>query len=96
MKIIVNISDIDDGKWAWSDDMKTYNVIVEGNIAISNLKWKPKDGEVYYSVNFMEDSLVTDFYWYNDKYDNNLYRRGLVFKTKEEARKVAETMFNNF
>jgi len=53
-------------------------------------KWKPEVEEEYYTVDFMQDDWCGYNLWYGDNIDNNLYNRGLVFKTKEEAVKKAK------
>lgn len=59
--------------------------------------WKPNKGDEYWSV----DSIIPTFdnvyhlstwTWQGDKYDKRNYRYGNVFKTKQDAKRVAKAM----
>ena len=45
---------------------------------------KPKFGDTYWIIRI--DGSIFSHKWAGDDFDNNLYKRGLVFKTEEEAR----------
>ncbi len=51
-------------------------------------RWKPERNNVYYLIN-SEGSLET-YIWSNDTIDNRCFNFGNCFKTKEEARVMAE------
>lgn len=48
-------------------------------------RWKPKDGERYYSVSAVCDSGVQPLFWTDDPLDSVNYGMGNVFKTRAEA-----------
>ena len=60
---------------------------------IKKLPWKPVNGELYYTINFKcESGVISDSWTDNDNADNELYKRGLVFRTIEEAEKAFEKL----
>ena len=61
-------------------------------LALKNMRWKPKKSESYYTVAFTYEFNIVRSIWYNNKTDNILYNKGLVFKTKKEAIDVAQKM----
>ena len=48
--------------------------------------------EHYFVPDIMGKDLYTESYWLNDEIDRNLKKRGLVYKTKEEAIARAKEM----
>ena len=64
------------------------------SIAIGRMKWKPKEEELYYSIDFAQDDNVVTQPWNNDIVDKTLYEKNLVFKKKEEAKEAAEKILN--
>lgn len=54
--------------------------------------FKPNFGDDYYHPSLYDSNLAMSKTWLNDLWDNNLYNRGLVYRTKEEAQKVCEAM----
>lgn len=60
------------------------------SIAIDRLKWKPKKCETYWTIGLSDDTNTRTYRWLNDEQDNELYRKGLVFKTRKEAKRVAD------
>lgn len=73
-----------------------FNLSTGISIAIDRLKWKPKRDENYWTVNFSYKLNVLEYTWCNDSCDKEFYKKGLVFKTKEEAEKVAKIMLDSF
>lgn len=59
---------------------------------IKKLPWKPVNGELYYTINFKCESGVISDSWTDCGLDNMLRKRGLVFRTKEEAEKAFEKL----
>lgn len=57
-------------------------------------RWKPNIGDKYYYLDISGSSIVDFHIWGNDKIDNRLYERGLIFKTGEEATAIANKMLN--
>lgn len=53
-------------------------------------KWKPNNGEMYYFPDFGTDSLGSCLCWLGTETDKNLYNRGLVFQTIEDAIAMAK------
>ena len=66
--------------------------ILMGDIRIVKLPWKPKTGEKYYIPNIFNWNSYNYYLWVDDERDKELYKRGLVFKTKEEAIKMSKKM----
>ena len=63
-----------------------------GAARIVKLPWKPKKGELFYVPALETDSLGRCIRWLGTETDKNLYDRGLVFKTRAEAAKLAQRM----
>lgn len=63
-------------------------------VLIGQLKpvWKPKDHEVYYTISFFDEDPAELLEWGDRGWERGLLKRGLVFKTKEEAIACAEKM----
>ena len=69
--------------------------ILMGDIRIVKLPWKPtNEGEWYYTPALDKESGCYTVYWENDDTDKRRYRRGLVFKTREEAIAVSKKMLD--
>ena len=66
--------------------------LLMGNVRIVKLPWKPKMGERYYVSDIFDRDLFDYYLWDDDERDEELYKRGLVFKTKEEAIELAQRM----
>ena len=60
------------------------------------LKWKPKVGEIYYTIagNTCSNNIffVESYKWVDDSRDNELYYRRIVFKTKEECQEFCNRL----
>ena len=63
-----------------------------GDIRIVKLPWKPKMDEKYYIPSIFDWDFYKYNFWLNDEYDEKFYKRGLVFKTKEEAIEMSKKM----
>ena len=57
---------------------------------IVKLPWKPKVGDMYYYINGMADNGYRTECWGDDKYDENLFKRGLVYRTEEEVKRFID------
>lgn len=57
-------------------------------------KWKPKMGEYFWTVDFIEEEKAYEYMWHDNETENRLLKSDLVFKTKEEAVKSANKMLN--
>ena len=66
--------------------------ILMGDIRIVKLPWKPKMDEKYYIPSIFDWDFYKYNFWLNDECDEKYYKRGLVFKTKEEAIKMSKKM----
>lgn len=66
--------------------------ILYGRLRIRKLPWKPTKGQKYYVPNIFVQDLWAYYSWNDDGYDEELYKRGVVFKTTEEAIEAAEKM----
>lgn len=52
-------------------------------------KWKPEFGEKYYCRLFIYGmNEVVEHIWQDNFMDNMRYKRGVVFRTEEEAKKM--------
>lgn len=60
------------------------------------LKWKPKVGEIFYTIagNTCSNNIffVESYKWVDDSRDNNLYYRRIVFKTKDECQEFCNRL----
>lgn len=54
-------------------------------------KWRPKDGEVYWVIS--SDGGVETYTWYDYPKDRGCFNFGNCFKTKEEAKTMAEKVW---
>lgn len=50
---------------------------------MENIRWKPAEGEDYYSINTC--GKIVKNKWYDLEFDNGCYKMGNCFKTEEEA-----------
>lgn len=64
-------------------------------LQIVDYVWKPKREERYFCPSINNDSLFIEMTWINDMADNKYFKRGLVFKTKEEAIACAKKMLES-
>lgn len=55
-------------------------------------KWIPKLGEVYYIPELNSDSFYEGHQWDDIDFERQLLKRGLIYKTKEEAIKACKDM----
>ena len=75
----------DDGvEWGMTVTL-TLRGILMGDIRIVKLPWKPQKGEMYYFPDMGTSSLGSCLCWLGTETDKNLYDRGFVFQTIEEA-----------
>lgn len=66
--------------------------LLMGVVGIVKLPWKPKMGERYYVSDIFDRDLFDYYLRDDDERDEELYKRGLVFKTKEEAIEMSKKM----
>lgn len=77
-------------EYYWGDDWLKSSLTVN-EILRHKIKWLPKVGEYYYTVDFSAyRKNVTDFKFEDDVIDNRLLQAGLIFKTEEEAKDMAD------
>lgn len=82
----------DDGvEWGMTVTL-TLRGILMGDIRIVKLPWKPKMDEKYYIPSIFDWDFYKYNFWLNDEHDEKFYKRGLVFKTKEEAIEMSKKM----
>lgn len=81
----------DNDDWIIANDSKLRGLL-NGRLSIRKLPWKPTKGEKYYVSDIFDRDLWDYYLWDDDEHDEELYKRGLVFKTKEEAVTAAEKM----
>ena len=65
---------------------------LNGSLSIHKLFWKPKKRETYYCPNIFGKDLYNVSVWDDSIVDKEFYKRGLVFKTKEEAIAMSRRM----
>lgn len=83
----------DDGvEWKMTTAAALLKYILMGDIRIVKLPWKPKMGEKYYIPNIFNRDSYNYYLRVDDERYEELYKRGLVFKTKEEAIKMSKKM----
>ena len=69
--------------------------LIQQSDKIKKLPWKPKMSEGYYLIDFAySDNVAHDVNKYCIE-DKELIEKGLTFRTKEEAQKVAEIMLKS-
>lgn len=73
----------------WQPLQVSLDSILTGEYTIKR-KWKPQEGEMYYFPDFGTDSLGSCLCWLGTETDKNLYNRGLVFQTREDAIAMAK------
>ncbi len=66
--------------------------LLDGRLSIRKLPWKPTKGEKYYVSDIFTRDLWDCYSWDDDENDEELYKRGVVFKTTEEAVMAAKKM----
>lgn len=74
----------DGGKWETADAGVLEDILM-GDVRIVKLPWKPRIGEMYYFPDMGTSSLGSCLCWLGTETDKNLYDRGFVFQTIEEA-----------
>ena len=84
----------DNGTWVVANDNRLLGLLY-GSLSIRKLPWKPtNEGGRYYTPALDTESGCYTVYWENDDTDKRRYRRGLVFKTREEAIAVSKKMLD--
>ena len=82
---------IDGLKWETAAAVVLRGILM-GDIRIVKLPWKPKMEEKYYIPSIFDWDFYKYNFWLNDECDEKYYKRGLVFKTKEEAIEMSKKM----
>lgn len=59
---------------------------------VKNKMWIPENDEKYFVSDLLNSDLTHEYTWRGDEFDCNMYDRGLIFKTKEEAIKMSKKM----
>lgn len=77
--------------WTVASDTRLLGILY-GRLRIRKLPYKPTKGQKYYVPNIFVQDLWAYYSWNDDGYDEELYKRGVVFKTTEEAIEAAEKM----
>ena len=76
----------------WYESVGALAGILTGETEVVKLPWKPTKGEKYYVSHILDRDLWDCYLWDDEEYDEELYKRGVVFKTKEEAVMAAKKM----
>ena len=76
----------------WYESVGLLAGILTGETEVVKLPWKPKMDEKYYIPSIFDWDFYKYNFWLNDECDEKYYKRGLVFKTKEEAIDMAKKM----
>ena len=79
------------GRWLMGSD-DYLRGFLNGSLSIRKLFWKPKKRETYYCPNIFDKDLYNVNVWDDSIVDKEFYKRGLVFKTKEEAIAMSRRM----
>lgn len=69
-----------------------FNLSTGISLAIEKLRWKPKENEYYWTIDFSCIDCVKRYIWEGDYMDRKLFKNGVVFETEKEAMKVAKKM----
>lgn len=84
-------SSVNGTTWLAGDSL-TLKFILEGNITIKKLPWKPTDEEGYY-IPCVDHPQMYDYWtWQDNEADQYRFECGLVFKTREEAIELTKKM----
>ena len=75
---------VDGVKWETATVIVLRGILM-GDTRIVKLPWKPRKGEMYYFPDMGTSSLGSCLCWLGTETDKNLYDRGFVFQTIEEA-----------
>ena len=59
---------------------------------IKKIPRKPKDGDMYWVIDFYEIDCVYRYKWFNNEVDNKYLDSGIICYTKEEAIALAKKM----
>lgn len=60
--------------------------VFDGESKITSIGyWKPKCGNHYFLPDLLNDDLFIGYGWEGIRFDNKVFNRNLVFRTKEEA-----------
>lgn len=79
------------GIWITANSATLYQLL-DGRLSIRKLPWKPTKGEKYYVSDIFDRDLWDCYLWDDEENDKELYKRGVVFKTKEEAIEMSKRM----
>lgn len=90
-----NGCEISDDNTSWvTVSAEVLKWLIMGDVRISKLPWKPEYNEKYYIPSISNAVGYNKFYWRGDDSDDKYYNLGLVFKSKDEAIKLAEEMLD--
>ena len=53
-------------------------------------RWKPEEGDLYYTIDFGNEEKISRYDWVNDDEDKRMYESGVVFPTEEQAKEAAK------
>ena len=79
----------DSSETGWTPANTLFVDLLNGDVEIVKLPWKPKNGEKYWGFLYssLNDAWVLCLYtWGNSPDDFAFYKAGWVFRTKEEAK----------
>ncbi len=71
-----------------------FMLLLTGEIELTKIPWKPSYGDTYYIPFVVNADKYKKLFWLNLKGDEIFYQWGLVYRTKEEAIKLAEEMLD--
>ncbi len=80
--------------WYISTITDAIGKIFTGELAIVKKPWKPNMGDGYYMPAISGDFAYEHYIWDDDPMDLLAYDRGLVFKTKNEAKEMTEKILD--
>lgn len=75
-----------------SADLDILVRILAGELKIAKAQWEPAEGEQYYCPSVEAPGKSSSWEWRNDECDRYRYKRGLVFKTRDEAVELTKKM----
>lgn len=68
--------------------------LITGALQITKLPWKPSYGEIFYMPSVVNENKYIRLFWHDSGTYKSFYQQGLVYRTKEEAIKLAEDMLD--
>lgn len=73
--------------WMWKS-------LITGTLQIIKLPWEPSYGDAYYMPSVISIGKYIKLFWTGSESDKSSYQQGLIYRTRDEAIKLAEEMLD--